>query len=125
MAVQKLAAAKGEGETTAIMFALLQEQHKLQLETLAAANQKTMDTMLEQMNAIIVGQGKVEDKENVQASNTNVATGKGGKSRKKTKCPHCKKHVFHSATDCYELEANTSKQWMGWKLVKDTTVAAA
>jgi hypothetical protein len=55
------------------------------------------------MNAIIAGQGKAEDKENVQPSNTNAATGKGGKLRKKTKCPRCKKHVFHSAANCYEL----------------------
>ncbi len=125
MAVQELAAAKGEWETTAMMFALLQEQHKLQLEMLAVANQKTMDAMLERMNAIITGQGKAEDKENVQPSNTNAATGKGRKSRKKTKCPYRIKHVFHSAANCYELEANASKQWTGWKLVKDTTVAAA
>jgi hypothetical protein len=125
LAVQELAAAKGEGETTAMMFALLQEQHKLQLEMLAVANQKTMDAMLERMNPIITGQGKAEDKENAQPSNTNAATGKGRKSRKKTKCPYCMKHVFHLAANCYELEANASKQWTGWKLVKDTTVAAA
>jgi hypothetical protein len=61
------------------------------------------------MNAIIAGQGKVLDKENVRPPNTNATTGTGGKLRKKTKCPHCKKYVFHSATDCYELEANTNK----------------
>jgi hypothetical protein len=58
LAAQEMAAAKGEGERTAIMFALLQEQHRSQMEMLAAANQQTMDVMLEQMNAIIVGQGK-------------------------------------------------------------------
>jgi hypothetical protein len=28
--------------------------------------------------------------------------------------------VFHKAAECYELEANASKQWAGWKSVKDT-----
>ncbi len=101
--------AEGEGETTAMMFALLQEQHRSQMEMLAAGNQQTMDAMLEQMNAIIAGQGKVLDKENVHPPNTNATTGTGGMSHKKTKCPHCKKNVFHSAADCYELEANASK----------------
>jgi hypothetical protein len=62
MAMQELATAKGEGETMAMMFALLQEQHKLQLGTLAVANQTTMNAMLERMNAIIAGQGKAVDK---------------------------------------------------------------
>jgi hypothetical protein len=84
-----------------------------------------MDTMLERMNAIITGQGKALDKENVRSPNTNATTGTGGKSRKKTKCQHCKKYVFHSAADCYELEANASKQWTCWKLVKDATVPMA
>ncbi len=55
LAAQEMATAEGECETTAIMFALLQEQHRLQMESLAAVNQQTMDVMLEQMNAIIAG----------------------------------------------------------------------
>jgi hypothetical protein len=35
---QELAAAEEEGETTAMMFTLLQEQHKAQLKLMAAAN---------------------------------------------------------------------------------------
>jgi hypothetical protein len=124
MAMQELVAAEGEEETMAIMCALLQEQHKSQLETLAAANQKTMDAML-RMNPIIAGQGKAVDKENVRPSNTNTAIDTGGKLHKKTKFPHCKNHVFDLAANCYKLEANTSKRWMGWKSVKDTAVAAA
>ncbi len=106
---QEMVTAERKGETTAMMFALLQEQHKLQMEMLAAANQQTMDAMLEQMNAIIAGQGKALDKENVRPPNTNATTGKGEKLCKKTKCPHCKKYVFHSVTNCYELEANANK----------------
>ncbi len=92
LAAQEMAAAEGEGETTAMMFALLQEQHRLQMETLAAAIQQTMDVMLEQMNAIIAGQGKKSDNETDRPPNINNATtGTGGKARKKKKCPCCKK----------------------------------
>jgi hypothetical protein len=125
LAAQEMAMAEGEGETTVMMFALLQEQHRLQMETLVVANQQTMDAMLEQMNAIIAGQGKALDKENICPPNTNATTGTGGKSCKKTKCPHCKKYAFHSAADFYELEANASKQWAGWKLVQDAAVPTA
>jgi hypothetical protein len=84
LAAQEMATVEGESETTAMMFALLQEQHRSQMETLAAANQQTMDMMLEQMNAIIAGQEKALDKKNVYPPNTNATTGTGGKSRKKT-----------------------------------------
>jgi hypothetical protein len=85
LTAQEMAMAEGEGEMTAMMYALLQEQHRLQMEMLAAANQQTMDAMLEQMNAIIAGQGKALDKENIRPPNTNATTGTGRKSRKKTK----------------------------------------
>jgi hypothetical protein len=126
LAAQEMAAVEGEGEMTAMMFVLLQEQHRLQMETLAAANQQTMDVMLEQMNAIIAGQGKALDKETGRPPNINNATtGTGKKVRKKKKCPHCKKYVFHSAADCYELEASASKRWTGWKSVKEAAVQTA
>ncbi len=125
LAAQEMAMAEGEGKMTAMMFVLLQEQHRSQMETLAVANQQTMDAMLEQMNAIIAGQGKALDKENICPPNTNATTGTGGKSRKKTKCPHCKKYVFHSAANRYKLEANGSKRWTSWKSVKDAAVPMA
>jgi hypothetical protein len=77
------------------------------------------------MNAMLAGQGKGADKENVQPANTNLGTGTGGAARKKKRCPHCRKHVFHAVANCYELEANASKRWTGWKLVKDNKVKAA
>ncbi len=125
LAAQEMAMAEGEGEMTVMMFALLQEQHRSQMETLAAANQQTMDTMLEQMNAIIAGQGNALDKENIRPPNTNATTSTGRQSRKKTKCLHCKKYVFHLAAYCYKLEANASKRWTGWKSVKDAAVPTA
>jgi hypothetical protein len=94
LATQELAAAEEEGETTARMFALLQEQHHSQMEAMAAVNQKSMDAILEQMNAMLAGQGKAADKENVLPANTNSGTGTGRAARKKKRCPHCRKHVF-------------------------------
>ena len=116
-----LAAAEEEGETSAIMFALLQEQHRTQLEAMATANQKAMDAMFERMNAIVAGNGKGQDKETTPpAGNVNPGNSNGGTKRNKKKCPHCGKHVFHKPADCYELEANASKRWTGWKSVKKT-----
>ena len=125
LAAQELAAAEEEGETMAMMFALLQEQHKSQMEEMAAANQKSMDAILEQMNGMLAGQGKMGDEENAQPVNANLGTRTGRVARKKKRCPHCRKHVFHAAAKCYELEANASKRWTGLKLVKDTNVTAA
>ena len=40
LAAQELAAAEEEGKASAMMFALLQEQHKSQMDAMAASNQK-------------------------------------------------------------------------------------
>jgi len=53
-------------------------------------------------------------------NNVNPGNNPGSTKRTKKKCPHCGKHVFHKAADCYELEANASKRWTGWKSVKET-----
>jgi len=106
-----------------MMFALLQEQHRTQLDAMAAANQKAMDVMFEKMNAMVAGKGTGPDKENAPPG-TNVNPGAvndtGPTKRKKKKCPHCGKTVFHKAAECYELEVNANKRWAGWKSVKDT-----
>ncbi len=49
LAAQELAAAEEEGETTAMMITLLQEQHKAQLKSMVAANKQAMDAMFERM----------------------------------------------------------------------------
>jgi hypothetical protein len=74
---------------------------------------------------MLAGQGKAADKENVQSANANSGTGTGKGACNKKRCPHCRKHVIHAAANCYELEANASKRWTGWKLVKDTKVTVA
>ena len=59
--MQELAAAEEESKKMAIMFTLLQEQHKVQLELMAAADKQAMDTMFECMNALIAGHGKAAE----------------------------------------------------------------
>ena len=104
-----------------MMFALLQEQHKAQLDAMASANQKAMEAMFERMNAIVAGNGPGPDKENTPpGGNVNPGNDTGTTKRKKKKCPHCRKTVFHKAAECYELEANASKRWTGWKSAKET-----
>jgi ribosomal protein S27AE len=123
LAAQETAAAEEEGEASAMMFALLQEQHRAQLDAMATANQKAMDVMFERMNAMVAGKGTGPDKENAPpGGNANPAADNdtGTTKQKKKKCPHCGKTVFHKAAECYELEANASKRWAGWKSVKDT-----
>jgi hypothetical protein len=118
-------AAQEEGEALVMMFVLLQEQHKLQLEAMAAANQKAMDAMFKQMNAIIKGQGKAADKKNAPPANGNAGNSTGSTKRNKKKCTHCGKYAFHKPADCYKLKANASKRWMGWKSIKDSGKASA
>jgi hypothetical protein len=125
LAAQEQVAAEEEGEVSAMMFALLQEQHKTQLKAMAMANQKAMEAMFEQINAIVSGQCKVVDKENTPPATNNTGKSTGGTKRNRKKCTHCGKYVFHKPSDCYELEANTSKRLTGWKSVKDAGIALA
>jgi hypothetical protein len=92
----------------------------MQLDAMASANQKAMDMMFKHMNAIVVGNGLGQNKENTNpGGNVNPGNIAGTTKQKKKKCPHCGKTVFHKAMGCYELETNGSKQWTGWKLVKE------
>jgi hypothetical protein len=118
LAAQEQAAAEEEGETTAMMFALLQEQHKHQMEAMAASSLKAIDAMMERMNPLVAGHGKAADKENTTPVKDNVHSSTRGTQWNKKKCIHCGKHVFHKSVDCYELEANASKRWTGWKSMK-------
>ncbi len=110
----------------AMMFALLQDQHKSQLEVMAVANKVTLGAMMECMNAILGGGGRMskQNKENVPpATNANRGGGEEAKkvTRKKKLCPHCKMLVFHKPDRCYELVANKDKRWVGWKSVKEAS----
>ncbi len=83
LAAQELAAAEVEGKTTAMMFALLQEQHKAQLEAMVAANNQAMDAMLEHMNLLIAGQGNAADKPTARVPNSNRGNALNTANRKK------------------------------------------
>jgi hypothetical protein len=71
LTAQELAAAEEEGKTTAMMFTLLQDQHKTQVKMMAASNKQAMDMMLKHTNALIVGHGKAVDKVNALPANSN------------------------------------------------------
>ncbi len=98
------------------MFALLQDQHKAQLKAMGAANKQAMDTMLERMNALIAGKGKMAEK--VTATIPNSNTGSSTTNGKKKQCANCGKLVFYKLETCYELETSTGKRYPGWKLCK-------
>jgi hypothetical protein len=118
LAAQELAAAEEEGKTTAMMFALLQEQHKAQLEAMVVANKQAMDTMLEHMNALIAGQGKAGDKPTARVPTSNTGQTPNTANRKKKVCTNCRQLIFHKPQTCYELESNASKRYPGWKSSK-------
>jgi hypothetical protein len=118
LAAQELAAAEEEGKTTAIMFALLQDQHKDQLEAMVAANKQAMDAMLKCMNVLITCQGKATDKVTATIPNSSTGLASNTTNRKKKVCSNCGKLVFHKLQTCYELESNASKHYPGWKSCK-------
>jgi hypothetical protein len=101
-----------------MMFALLQDQHKAQLEAMAAANIQAMDAMLERTNAFIAGQGRVVDKVTATIPNSNTGQASNITNHKKKVCANCRKLDFHKPQTCYELESNASKRYPGWKSSK-------
>ena len=113
LAAQEKEAAEAEGETQAMLFAMLQEQHDKQIASMEATNKANMDAMMERMNALVASG---YNKENVIPPGA-TPTGGGTKCprAKKHHCPNCKKMVLHKATECYDLEANKDKRFDGWK----------
>ena len=103
---------------------MMQEQHNKQIAAIMATNKSSMDTIMEQMNALVGGKGggkgpattQQNDKENAKPTDNN----KDKKpTRDKHTCPHCKLQVLHKAKNCPELEENAHRRWKGWKLVND------
>ncbi len=121
LAAQELAAAEKEGKTTAMMFALLQEQHKAQLKAMIA-NKQAMDAMVEHMNLLIAGQGNAADKPTATIPNSNTGTASNTTNCWKKVCTNCGKLVFHKPQTCYKLESNASKRYPGWKSSKVASV---
>ncbi len=60
-----------------MMFALLQEQHKAQMDAIVASNQKAMDAMFKRMNTIVGAQGRLADKENTPPTAGNMGNSNG------------------------------------------------
>ncbi len=114
LTAQELAAAEEEGKTTAMMFTLLQEQHKAQLELMAATNKQAMDAMFEHMNMLIAGHGKAADKVTVPIPSSNTGRAPSTTNCNKKRYTNCGKLVFHKPETCYKLKTNTSKRYPGW-----------
>jgi hypothetical protein len=120
LAAQEQASAEEEqGEAQAMMFALLQNQHELQLGAMSTTNRATMDVMMEQMNAILgSGSGRTSNQNKENTPPTTNATRGGNNEAKKVKrkkklCPHCNMFVFRKPDRCYELDTNKNKRWVG------------
>ena len=130
---QETAAAEEEGESQAMLFAMLQEQHDKQIAAMTATNKSNMDAMMERMNAMVAGMGGGGTRRTPTQQTDKENTPPGGnvpppKDRDQTKkpckqkalCPHCKTFVLHKFENCLELEANKEKRWPGWKSVHAT-----
>ena len=128
---QEAAAAEDEGETQAMLFAMLQDQHAKQIAQMEATNKANMNSMMERMNALLTANGGKHhpDKENTPPG-VNVGQPAGGGERvkkprkKKTLCPNCKTFVLHKPELCYELDANKASRYPGWKSVFATVATA-
>jgi hypothetical protein len=125
---QETAAAEDKGESQAMLFAMLQEQHNRQIVVMTATNKANMDVMMERTNTLVTGgagRGPThQDKESTPTVGNSLPTlmGSGTAQSKKPKrckcmCPHCKMVVLHKPKNCVELKANKDKRWPGWKSV--------
>jgi hypothetical protein len=83
---QETAAAKEEGKTQAMLFPVLQDQHAEQIAQMESTNKTNMDSMMEQMNALVAA-GKAQqahqlDKENTSPGTNVIPLGGGNQVRK-------------------------------------------
>jgi hypothetical protein len=112
--VQEAAAAEEEGETQAMLFAMLQDQHTKQIAQMEATNKANMESMMEKMNALVAlnatRQTHQPDKENIPPGSNFKPPGGGGDEqarkpkKKRPLCSNCKCFVLHKPKLCYELE---------------------
>jgi hypothetical protein len=120
---RETAAAEEEGETQAMLFVMLQEQHDKQMRTMEASNKANMDAMMEWMNVLVAAGGgrRSNNKEKTppMGNTTPAGSSVGGNKTKKPKCkkklcPNCKTFVYHTPNKCYELEANKDTCYLRW-----------
>jgi hypothetical protein len=81
---QETAAAEEEGESQAMLFAMLQEQHDRQIAAMTATNKANMDAMMERMNALMTGgAGRCpthQDKESTPIVGNSLPTSTGSRA---------------------------------------------
>ncbi len=114
---QETAAAKEEGETRAMLFAMLQDQHTKQIAKLEVTNKSKIDAMMEQMNALVAAGGAQQthqlDQETTPLGRNIIPLGNGDQVRKprqkKALCPNCKCFVLHKPASYYELKVNNHR----------------
>jgi hypothetical protein len=112
LAAQEQASAEEEGEMQAMMFALLQDQHKLQLEAMATENKATMDAMMECMSTILgggsSGGSRTSDwnKENLPPVTNANREGDG-----EAKTVQCKKKCCPTATSSFSTNPKDAMSW--------------
>ncbi len=95
---QETAAAEKEGETQALLFAMLQDQHAKQIAQMKVMNKTNMDTTMERMNALVAARdarhAHQPDKVNTPPGSNAIPLGGGTRAkkprRKKALCPNCK-----------------------------------
>jgi hypothetical protein len=115
---QETAAAEDKGESQAMLFATLQEQHNRLIVAMTATNKANMDAMMERMNTLVAGGGgrcpNHQDKESTPTVGSSLPTSTGSRTiqLKKPKrcncilCPNCKMFVLHKTKNCVKPEAN-------------------
>jgi hypothetical protein len=123
---KETAAAKEEGKTQAVLFAMLQDQHMKQIVQMEAMNKSNMDAMMERMNTLVAAGGARQahqlDKESTPPGRKNVIPlGSGDQVKKprqkKALYPNCKCFLMHKPAGCYKLKANKASHYPGWKLM--------
>ncbi len=119
---QETAAAKEEGNTQAMLFAMLQDQQGKQIAQMEVTNKANMDAMMEQINALVAARGGNQtppaDKENTPLGRIVTPLVSRSNPTKKSKrekalCPNCKTFLLHKPASCYELEVNKEAHYPG------------
>jgi hypothetical protein len=87
---------------------------------------------MEQMNALVAVGGAQQahqpDKENTPPGRNVIPPGDGDQAKKprwkKALCPNCKCFVLHKPASCFELKANRTLRYPGWKSIFATPATA-
>jgi hypothetical protein len=119
---QETAAVEEEGETQAMLFALLQKQHDKQMEiwpppTKQHGRHAGTDERPGPRRRRQAEQEQQRNKMPPARNSTPTNNGTKKPKQKKYLCPNCKTFVNHSPEKCYELEANKDTRYPGWKSV--------